>query len=397
MKFVFLNVKQWFPIFYILQEVKMTIKIFHTADLHLGMRFTGYPEIQDELINARYETLENMVKTANREDCSLFVIAGDLFDRIKLNVKDISRAAKILNEFEGELVIVLPGNHDYYTHDSKLWNEFSKHAGDRVLLLKNTDIYDLNKYHLKIEIYAAPCSAKHSNENMIKWINSRERNENDSIKIGLAHGSLEGVSPDFNKKYYPMTRKELESSGLDLWLLGHTHLPWPENPDKNARILIPGTPEPDGFDCNHEGIAFIIDMESSSKMKIKKVTTGKYRFFIEKILLNDEKSIHAMKKRYICDEFINVILRLILKGRLKKEELESVEESIVQINNKVLLLQTVKDELYESITPELINCEFTENSFPHQLLSSLLEEKEEISSKALQKAYDIIREIRHEN
>jgi len=90
----------------------MGIKIFHTADLHLGMRFAGYPEIQNELINARYETLENMVKTANRESCALLFMAGDLFDRTTLNVKDISRAARALNEFEGELVIVLPGNHD---------------------------------------------------------------------------------------------------------------------------------------------------------------------------------------------------------------------------------------------------------------------------------------------
>jgi len=88
-----------------------------------------------------------------------------------------------------------------------LWNEFSKHAGDRILILKNPDIHDLDKYHLNIKIYAAPCSAKHSNENMIKWVNSKESTENnDSIKIGLAHGSLEGVSPDFNKTYYPMTR-----------------------------------------------------------------------------------------------------------------------------------------------------------------------------------------------
>jgi len=101
-------------------------------------------------------------------------------------------AARALNEFEGELVIILPGNHDYYTHDSKLWNEFSKHAGDRILILKNPDIYDLNKYHLKIKIYAAPCSAKHSNENMIKWVNSQKSSKDDSIKIGLAHGSLEG-------------------------------------------------------------------------------------------------------------------------------------------------------------------------------------------------------------
>ena len=375
----------------------MGIKIFHTADLHLGMRFAGYPDVQDELINARHETLENMVEVANQESCTLFVMAGDLFDRTTLNVKDISMAARTLNEFDGELVIILPGNHDYYTHDSKLWNEFSKHAGDRILILKNPDIYDLNKYHLKIKIYAAPCSAKHSSENMIKWVNSQKSSEDDSIKIGLAHGSLEGVSPDFNKTYYPMTRKELESSGLDLWLLGHTHLPWPENPDKNSRILIPGTPEPDGFDCKHEGSAFIIDMESSSNMKVQKVSTGKYRFFIEQVMLNDEKAINSMKKKYTGDEYSNMVLRLILKGRLRKEELESVEESIELINNGVLLLQIVKDELHESITPELINSEFTENSFPHQLLLSLLEEKEEISFKSLQKAYDIIREIRNEN
>ena len=374
----------------------MGIKVFHTADLHLGMRFAGYPDVQDKLINARYETLENMVELANQESCTLFVMAGDLFDRTTLNVKDISRAARALNEFEGELVIVLPGNHDYYTHDSKLWNEFSKHAGDRILILKNPDIYDLNKYHLKIKIYAAPCSAKHSNENMIKWINSRESSEDDSIKIGLAHGSLKGVSPDFDKTFYPMTQKELESSGLDLWLLGHTHLPWPKNPGKNSRILIPGTPEPDGFDCNHKGSAFIIDLKSSSNMKVRKVSTGKYHFSINQVSLNDDNDITSMKRKYTGDEFSNMVLRLILKGRLRKEELDRVEKAIDLINDNVLLLQTVKDELHESITSDLINSKFTENSFPHQLLSSLLKEKEEISFKSLQKAYDIIREVRNE-
>ncbi|HZK12118.1 MAG TPA: DNA repair exonuclease [Atribacterota bacterium] len=374
----------------------MGIKIFHTADLHLGMRFAGYPDVQDELINARYETLEKLVSLANREDCTLFVMAGDLFDRTTLNVKDISRAARALNEFNGELIIILPGNHDYYTEDSNLWNEFSKYAGDRVLILKNPDIYDLNKYHLKIKIYAAPCSAKHSSENLIKWVNSQKSSEDDSIKIGLAHGSLEGVSPDFDKTYYPMTRKELGSSGIDLWLIGHTHLPWPENPEKNSRILIPGTPEPDGFDCNHKGSAFIIDLKSSSDMKIQKVSTGKYCFSINQVLPNEDNDITSMKRKYTGAEFSNVVLRLILKGRLRKEELDRVDEALDLINDNVLLLQTVKDELHESITSDLIDSKFTENSFPHQLLSSLLEEKEEISFKSLQKAYDIIREVRNE-
>jgi len=375
----------------------MTIKIFHTADLHLGMRFVGYPEIQDKLINCRYETLENMVKIANKQECDLFVISGDLFDRVTMKANEIYRAVKTLNEFNGELIIVLPGNHDFYTKDSKLWDEFSKHAGDRLMVLKESGVYDLNHYHLNMKIYACPCNSKYSAENMISKLDLNATETDDVIKIGLAHGSLEGVSPDFEKTYYPMTRKELESIRLDFWLLGHTHLTWPVNPDKKSRILIPGTPEPDGFDCKHAGNAFIITIESPLEIKIQKVGTGKYQFIIKEIFLHDEHSIDRMKDEYAQKKYQSAILRLILKGRLKKEDLEKAEEAIKVISKNVLLLQTNKDELNEEITPELINSEFTQDSFPHQLLLSLLEEEEDLSARAVQKAYDIIREIRHEN
>jgi len=84
-----------------------------------------------------------MIDIANEKECDLFFIAGDLFDRVKMKVKEISRAALILNDFEGTQVIVLPGNHDYYIHESKLWDEFTKHAGDGVLVLKEPGIFDL--------------------------------------------------------------------------------------------------------------------------------------------------------------------------------------------------------------------------------------------------------------
>ena len=41
------------------------------------MKFAGYPAIQNELINARYDKLEKMGEIANEERCELFVIAGD--------------------------------------------------------------------------------------------------------------------------------------------------------------------------------------------------------------------------------------------------------------------------------------------------------------------------------
>ncbi len=375
----------------------MTIKIFHTADLHLGMKFAGYPSIQNELINARYETLEKMIEIANGEKCELFVIAGDLFDRVTVKPVEIKRAVKILNEFAGDLVLVLPGNHDFYTGDSSLWKEFSKHAGDRILALNELKVYDLREHHLNAAIFPGTCGSKYSEKNMLGWIEPDMLNEEGLIKIGVVHGSLEGVSPDFKKNYYPITKKELESIGLDLWLLGHTHLPWPEKIEKYSRIFIPGTPEPDGFDCSHEGKAFIFTIKSPSDIEIEKVSTGKYRFRIEEVLLHDRHGINQLKEKFTKEDYKNTVLRLILKGRLKKEDLFEVNEVIKSIEENVLHLQIIRDELNEEINLELINSEFTQDSFPHRLLLSLLDDEEEVADKALQKAYDLIKDISNDN
>ena len=56
----------------------MTVKILHTADLHLGMKFVrGYePEIQERLVEARFETLGSLIELANTASSDLLVIAG---------------------------------------------------------------------------------------------------------------------------------------------------------------------------------------------------------------------------------------------------------------------------------------------------------------------------------
>ena len=62
--------------------LKMLLKIFHTADLHLGMTFgnRNYPEeVRRQLVEARYQTLERLVELANEAQCRLFLVAGDLF------------------------------------------------------------------------------------------------------------------------------------------------------------------------------------------------------------------------------------------------------------------------------------------------------------------------------
>ena len=74
-----------------------SLKIFHCADLHVGLKFAKYPPaISERLRDARLATLEKMVERSNREACDLFVVAGDLFDTLKVSARDVNRAAKIL-------------------------------------------------------------------------------------------------------------------------------------------------------------------------------------------------------------------------------------------------------------------------------------------------------------
>ena len=131
----------------------MDAKILATADLHLGMRFAAYPEVQSELSESRFAVLDRLVEMANSEQCGLFIVAGDLFDRLKLPKADIIRAAKALGRFDGSLTAVLPGNHDYYGGSrSGLWNTFREQAGDATLLLQDQQAYDLSRYGLDITL-----------------------------------------------------------------------------------------------------------------------------------------------------------------------------------------------------------------------------------------------------
>ena len=108
------------------------LKILASADYHLGMKFAGYPDVQEELAEARFLTLERLVATANEQGCALFLIAGDLFDRVTVSARDVQRATALLSRFQGQLVAVLPGNHDFYTGaSSTLWSRFSSSWRDK--------------------------------------------------------------------------------------------------------------------------------------------------------------------------------------------------------------------------------------------------------------------------
>ena len=107
------------------------LRIFHCADLHLGLRFSRYPEGLGE---ARFTSLEKMVERANAEACDLFIVAGDLFDTLQVPKRDLLRAAKIISRFD-RVACVLPGNHDFHSGESDdFWKHFELPEHGRLFL-----------------------------------------------------------------------------------------------------------------------------------------------------------------------------------------------------------------------------------------------------------------------
>ena len=81
--------------------------------------------------------------------------------------------------------------------------------------------------------------------NGLGWIRDVERVGDVAHHIGVVHGTLAGYGRDDGDRYYPMTQRELDSCALDLWLLGHIHVPFPRASGIGERVFYAGVLEPE--------------------------------------------------------------------------------------------------------------------------------------------------------
>ena len=370
----------------------MALRVFLTSDLHLGMKFAGYPEAaRAALVEARFTALDRVVAAANEAGSDLLVVAGDLFESVNVAHRDITRAAKSLGAFRGKLVAVLPGNHDFFSGDDKLWTRFRDAAGDTVLLLDSPRPYPLAGYDIPACLYPGPCTTKHSSTNAIGWIRAAARDPGTAHHIGVAHGSLEGLSLDKEGSYYPMRLQELMDTGVKTWLIGHTHLPYPREPGPRDSVFIAGTPEPDGVDCTPEGTAWSLELSGAGAIKAAAVRTGELHFRDESRTVQSRADLERLERDLLSGEPRRTLARVRLGGRAPRETLDELEALQARLSSALLNLDFRTDQLREEITAEAIDREYPAGSFPHTLLSQLAREDDQ---EALQIAHDFLQELR---
>lgn len=371
----------------------MALKVFHTGDLHIGMLYLNrnYPEeVRQQLVEARYQVLERMVERANEEECQLFIIAGDLFERLRVQEDQILKAAHALSRFGG-VCAVLPGNHDYYTPGGTLWEKFREYSTDNTILLSDLRFYSLKDFGIDATLYPAPCGSKHSQKNNIQWISDLPWRPDTCWHLGLAHGSVEGYSPDFNQNYFPMKEEQLISTKLHFWFLGHTHVRIPDRRTFiNGGFAYCGTPEPDGFDCSHGGSAWIISLDSNGNVEGNAIETGLHRFMdIERIVKEGEQIDDFIGQ--LSGEGKRTLMRLKLSGILPRYEYDNRHLWREAMKEKFLYLEWDDIKLQMEISRDTIEDLFPKGSFPYLLLDRLAEKGDQ---RALQSAYRLMKEVK---
>lgn len=359
------------------------LRIFLTGDNHIGLKYASH-EQASILAQSRIVAFENMVKSANRENCALFVIAGDLFENTYgISKRDIKTLLDMLSSFMGT-VIVLPGNHDFYTQDSKVWRDFNDilPGYDNIMLLTDYRPYQLTANGEDVIIYPAHCTSKHSApaQNNIGWIKDAFIKNDDAHQIGIAHGAVEGETIDSEGQYFLMKRSELESVPVDAWLIGHTHVPFPRNIVEEyalcERIFNAGTHVQTDVACNTKGQCFIIEIDDNKAVRAKKVASGNLRFYRKNITLyaGEMESILDRELGELAD---NSVVDLIISGAVSAEEYDNRHHMIEDKLSRFIEGTYSDYALSKLISKELIEREFAETSLSASLLNALLDDPKE--------------------
>ena len=362
------------------------MKILHTGDLHLGREYKTVDSAVAEVYRqARLDALDNIIRIAGNESCDYIVIAGDLFDSHNPPALLVNTVCEALNKSPCPMMII-PGNHDYCQKDDNLWAKVKLTVDDtKIKILDQCEIYDTGD----VVFYPCPCNDRYCDQNQLAWLKANRTRDSKRFNIGIAHGAIEGLSFDSAGKYYFMGMRELEGLGMDLWLIGHTHIPYPaEETIRGQHIFNAGTHQQTDISDNSEGSVFVIDIDDNKVVTARKIHTGTIFFIRKELILVHGKSLQETLKK-VVDSLSDpkyTTLRLMISGIAPAEEYVNREKIYDIISKDVLFFDPKDFDLQPEFTAEMIDAETTEGTPENTLLKGYLNNPE-----LLNLAMDLVR------
>ena len=228
------------------------IKILHSADWHLDSPLRGYSDTQAE--GLRRELLAVPGKLAalcRREHCDLVLLAGDLFDGAY--TRQSYQTLRAALEEMAVPVFITPGNHDFTGLQSP-W--LSESWPENVHIFTRPVIEAVDLPALGCRVYGAGFTGM----DCAALLTDFQAEGDDLIHIGIFHGDPTVITSPYN----PITRQQVQHSGLQYLALGHIHK---QGAFAAGETLCawPGCPMGRGYDEQGEKGALLVTLDKKAE------------------------------------------------------------------------------------------------------------------------------------
>ena len=298
----------------------MTLRILHTADLHLERAFAQlgcYGEVARRRRAGLRDALVRAGDEAMRRNCSVLTLGGDLYEADQAGPDTARFLSDLFATWRPLRVVVAPGNHDPFMPGSLY---------ARTEWPDNVHIFSENELRpLPLGGGVVLWGLAHREPG---WMGDplavAEVGGEGGVHIALFHGAELGSRPDGKSIHGPFRAADVGARGFTLALCGHYHR---RRIDSAARIVYPGSPEPLTFDEDGERGPVVVEVGERGRVRVEALATNRWHALRADCELDGVNSTTAVAERVRTAVSAAVgrlpadttMLRLTLRGEVPAE------------------------------------------------------------------------------
>lgn len=337
------------------------MKIIHTADLHLYSKIDGLPSEKTKIRREEIlRTFERLCAYAKDNNVTAVIIAGDMFDTVKVTEKVLLRVFSAISNAKPVSFIYLSGNHDgidfltqvtvpdNFNICSDEWEYFS---------YGNVTISGITLTNLNSKLLYDTISL-----------------DEDRVNIACIHGQVANyVSGDEQIVSLP----KLRDKNIDYLALGHIHAYTIERLDNRGKYAYCGCLEGRGFDETGEKGFVLINVEG------KELTT-EFIPFATRSIYTVEVDVCGTENWYnfankVLSELSvynkNSLIKVVLKGEHSVNIDLDVEYLVNRLNEEFFFGKVYDQTTLKIVETDYLNDKSVRGEFVRAVLNSDLSEE----------------------
>lgn len=314
-------------------------RFLHTADWQIGRQYARFAEEDASILaDARFVAVERLAELADRGQVDAVLVAGDIFDAQTVSDRTLHRSFQAMVGYAGSWILI-PGNHDAALAES-VWTraERLRAVPENVHVLTKPGIAEFAAQGFVV--LPAPLIQRQTHEDLTAWFDTAESPDG-LLRIGLAHGSVEGQLPESADSPNPIAANRAATARLDYLALGD----WHGTKQIDARTWYSGTPEQERFKDNGAGQVLIVDIDGpGATPQVQPHSVGRYRWVAMQHTLTVPGDLNRLLQA--LDELPNEsVVDLTLDGHMDLAADGRMEQALKAQEGRHRSFRTHRDQL----------------------------------------------------